>query len=377
MSISWGDYLTRGTQVDSLPSSPSYLFQFPACLEMPSFWEYLVSHGWCGLEIDGDLIDEIEEFEFWDKLFDLAFKQSSKINSNDDILFHNKMGVNVGYRKEGIMEFLETRQYIKSKHIEPQIAIPGYYDIVSDLFPFLSNIGSHILIGLARNLGLDPNSFLSLTDLMFHTGSGLVSKTEWLSSSVLRVCKYPADGKGDILFGEHTDTTFLTVGLLSQRPGFEVLDPVSNQWLNAEMEILKWWNLNCKTMNRHSAPNCTLIFLGELVSLLTNGLIPAVVHRVRSPSQGSRISCPLLIRGRPEAVIRWRCPSKFIHSNPEILLNRSCDLDGIDMGSLHRFLDMKRSKCGKEGAEHDFSWVLETANLKSLALAQQRVPSKE
>jgi isopenicillin N synthase-like dioxygenase len=219
-----------------------------------------------------------------------------------------------------------------------------------------------------------------------------------LSSSLLRVCKYPvmraepADSrtvtaatptdKSDsaIAFGSHTDTSFVTIGCSnSEAPGMEIFDQQAQSWVAVE-------DVNTYASAYLAAGSSSVsvtVFAGEFLEMMTGHLYKAAVHRVRAPKQeGScRISCPFLIRGRDRAVVGPCAPSNGTQAQardePQIQLRTDAspeaqdtifrsvctqttlpDLSGNSMKLLHKILDFKRAKCVKANEDNTSDWVL-------------------
>ena len=91
-----------------------------------------------------------------------------------------------------------------------------------------------------------------------------------------------------------------------------------------------------------------LVMVGECLQLVTGSVFRAAVHRVRAPSTGPRVSCPLLVRGRASAKV-GHCPraSGYRHPGGEEAVSALPDLSGLSMRLLHTLLDRKRAKCAE------------------------------
>jgi isopenicillin N synthase-like dioxygenase len=312
---------------------------------------------------------------------------------------------------------------------EPEIPIEDYSTSVDRLFQTLSKISIDLLKGLANRIGLHEDAFVSLTDLYDHL-EGCESITQapvlhsappidgTISASLLRVCRYPNDlferqsssstsstkaeeavnsdisddncgsgnsskfssgsgsaedgdennysgvkifseGAKEIQFGAHTDTSFLTLGIVSKTPGLEILRK-SEEWYPIEY-------FANKSPDAEPDDIKIVIFLGELLHMVTKGVYEACVHRVVSyrpsvldhsslqsnierdliisPDPLDRISCPFIVRGKLSATVRWRDPEVFVHPGGQAALTSLPDFDELNMKLLHKFLDIKRAKC--------------------------------
>ena len=146
----------------------------------------------------------------------------------------------------------------------------------------------------------------------------------------------------DEAFGAHTDTSFVTIGLRAARPGLQVLplDALSHpandrrrrQWVDVE-EALDDERASPAPL---TGPVVAVVLVGECLQVLTGGHFRAAPHRVvaglpshvhhtsssissssgtssGSRSGGGRVSCPFIVRGRPDAVVGLRDPRRGYH----------------------------------------------------------------
>jgi isopenicillin N synthase-like dioxygenase len=169
-----------------------------------------------------------------------------------------------------------------------------------------------------------------------------------LSSSLLRICSYPHESKNEsssLAFGSHTDTSFLTICPISSNPGLEVYDYIDSKWKCIEEE--------------HWTDTSVIVMAGEFLQMILKQHFTACIHRVRAPHAGVRYSCPLIMRGRPTALIS---PSqeKYKHKiETEDIRRCVADLDGVSMNDVHLLLDLKRQKCSREHRDSDEEdWIL-------------------
>jgi isopenicillin N synthase-like dioxygenase len=104
-----------------------------------------------------------------------------------------------------------------------------------------------------------------------------------------------------VAFAEHTDTTFVTVGVVSDQPGLELLVDEEAGWLAVE--------------RKHEPLRDMVVIVGEYLHLLTKGAFAATRHRVvfpRATAAGhgcARFSSPLLIRGHGKQRL-WTTPPR-------------------------------------------------------------------
>ncbi len=233
------------------------------------------------------------------------------------------------------------------------------------------------ITALAGAIGLDPNCFLDVVDVNDASNTRLLLTTiastvrqsaqsarqrpnpstfrvSEVSSSLLRVCSYPhpesnafankkvmgdtgdkAAPTKEIAFGAHTDTTLLTLGLLSDSPGLELYDKVLDNSDSGGAEYDRdgrggWLEVErvCREYTEHAEGGGKLrvvVFTGEVLQALTKSHYAATIHRVTVPllissadsrgttgttdgtfdgvpsgaaARGCRISCPFLVRGK-------------------------------------------------------------------------------
>ena len=313
----------------------------------------------------------------WETQFRTAFSQCTevKMRSGEYRSDRGTGGLAVGYRRDDNREFFETRltDDITSSVIPSLDDVPGHNETVLALCRTLGLVGYHLLSAIAKHgLLVDHRCITELTDLpvvlhnelsqevsstvragekaALHEYQGQSRLFPPLSSSVLRICSYPNVQQSihdDIAFGSHTDTSFLTISPCSSVPGVEVYDWSRSVWLSPEMD---------------RSSSCVIVFVGEMLEIITKRKFRAVVHRVRSPSfkqaEGettSRVSAPYLIRGLHKAVFS---PKNYNHPGGEEAVNELADLDGVTCREIHKILDFKRQRCAKSNENNPAEWVL-------------------
>ena len=95
------------------------------------------------------------------------------------------------------------------------------------VFESLSRAGNLVLAAIATEMGISPSIFFDVMD-------AAEIPQGHLTSSVLRVCKYsPGGRRHELAFGEHTDSSFVTVALCSTVPGLEIKS-ISGDWIKPE-----------------------------------------------------------------------------------------------------------------------------------------------
>jgi len=149
------------------------------------------------------------------------------------------------------------------------------------LFDALDELGGRLLKAIAVYLGLKPDAF-----------AGAVAE----GNSVLRLLHYPpVRGAGAaIRAGAHEDINAITLLLGAEEAGLEILDRDG-----------AWRAIN-------PPPGAVVVNIGDMLSRLTNDVLPSTTHRVVNPAparQGvARYSTPFFLHFRPDFVIETlRC----------------------------------------------------------------------
>lgn len=319
---------------------------------MPAFVSDLKSHGWTYIKVDSCIIDKLAN---WQNIFQNAFNQEEK-NKLLSGKYRSEKGVTLGYRKEIDKEFFETRMNADGA-VSPHFpAVDCYEEVVSEIMTLYASLASIVITAIAKSLGIDPYYFLDLTDIpdsnSNHSKNVALNVFEdELSSTLLRICHYPSPSPSSseaspkiLSFGSHTDTSLLTFGLLSSSPGLEVLDNARGSWVCVE--------------EAPSTPDIIVVVLvGEFLQVLIKSRFPPAVHRVMNSS--ARISCPGLVRCRPAAVVsslrRVNRDGEPLLHHPEAALPQ---LEGVEVRTLQRLLDLKRQQCMRRHRDSAEDWVL-------------------
>lgn len=319
----------------------------------------LLTHGWAALDISREC--SIDWHETYEKVFRLSPDAKASAGA-----YRNTQGVAVGYKHDEEREFLECHR-LTDGTFTPDFSksVPEYQEVTQSLYVFLSRCACAVLKGVAAVLELDPMVFLQLTDLSqegilpsvvtekgfdpeFHIADNCF---KGLSSSVLRVCMYNNTECRRVMFGAHTDTSFLTLGLSSLTPGLEVLDQVTDEWICPEL--------------MHGR-QCLTVFTGEYLQILTRQRFKAAVHRVAAFSTSIRISCPFLIRGRPGGIVEFDNEDYHHPGGPPVLARDYIpDLDGTPITTVQKLLDLKRGKCSRSHSSDVGDWVLSAYPINS------------
>ena len=317
----------------------------------------------------------------------------------------------------------------------------GFDAAMRGTIDLLSALGTVALNAIATDLGVHPRAFLSLLDAPPLTSSSAAvaatpttASTERkerdgdqppLSNAVLRICRYESEEAGAavappsapqsrggsgahagtdertasgaaVAFGEHTDSSFLTIAPCSAVPGLELLvassrrekggrgDPSRARSAKGEGGSAppRVWRMPEGEAACAACGGCAcIVMVGEFVNVLTRRSYPAAIHRVLRPraGAGARRSFPLLIRGRDDAIIATRkynlaalfaaaraaadasgCAGAEPDADAVIAAAEAgegplLNLDGLALGELHAFMAQRRARqtaerCGGAGA---------------------------
>jgi hypothetical protein len=145
-----------------------------------------------------------------------------------------------------------------------------------------------------------------------------------VSMSPHRLCRYSNGSKVETsernepksreIFGAHTDSTFITVVPVALVPGLEVYDEAEEKWYRPEKAARIQWENEERARDKDTTattevledgtmlPWCAryaIMIPGELLQLVSRSEVLAAVHRVVvTQEQSSRLSAPILVRGR-------------------------------------------------------------------------------
>jgi len=205
--MEWGNYLARGI---------SGILVFPWCeivnVSALKFSEYLLQHGFAVVLVDDEKMCE-EWSEQWNHVASEAFGIDD-IGKNYLMKENSENGRCIIYRKEGSREFFDIR-LISTESVNPMFSMK-FFQIFSSMRSQFKKISEIVLRSISELLFLPENYFSDLTD----TFASIPTSSP--SSSVLRLSKYETFSDLDcerLLFGSHTDTTFITISPVAAVPG--------------------------------------------------------------------------------------------------------------------------------------------------------------
>jgi isopenicillin N synthase-like dioxygenase len=132
--------------------------------------------------------------------------------------------------------------------------VRDFHDSTYALYTALDALGKKVLKAIAVYLKLDPEFFTDKVDF---------------GNSVLRLLHYPpVDQPGEsVRAGAHGDINVITLLLGAEEPGLQILDR-SGEWLPIT-----------------PPQDCIVCNIGDMLSRLTNGVLPSTLHRVINPAE--------------------------------------------------------------------------------------------
>ncbi len=161
-------------------------------------------------------------------------------------------------------------------NIWPQ-EIADFHDSTYALYTSLDNLGKKVLQAIAVYLKLDRDFFADKVDF---------------GNSVLRLLHYPpvtTPGES-VRAGAHGDINVITLLLGAEEPGLQLLDR-DGQWLPIT-----------------PPEDCIVCNIGDMLSRLTNGVLPSTQHRVINPAESRkdypRYSTPFFLHFNSPYVIK-------------------------------------------------------------------------
>lgn len=147
---------------------------------------------------------------------------------------------------------------------------------LTNIYDSLDQTSVHLLDALGIALDVPKNYFRDMID----TGN-----------SILRAIHYPPVGEappaGSIRAAAHGDINLITILMGATASGLQLLDR-DDQWLDVDTK-----------------PGQLVVDSGDMMSRITNEVIPATIHRVINPSESkeARFSMPFFVHPNPEAIL--------------------------------------------------------------------------
>lgn len=154
--------------------------------------------------------------------------------------------------------------------------VEGFQENLQNLYDELDKTSQILLEALGKALDVPQDYFKNMID----TGN-----------SVLRAIHYPPLGEappvGSIRAAAHGDINLITILMGATASGLQLLDR-DGEWLDVETK-----------------PGQLVVDSGDMMSRITNDIIPATIHRVINPddSASARYSMPFFVHPHPEAML--------------------------------------------------------------------------
>ena len=206
-----------------------------------------------------------------------------------------------------LKEFWHVGRELPKEHrlhsVYPENAWPdeieGFRAAYLELYDSLERCSNILLRGLALYLNQEEDIFTSVTDE---------------GNTILRSLYYPAFKDREIVPGAvraaaHEDINFITLLITSTSSGLQLLTR-DGEWLDVDAE-----------------PGEIVADSGDMLSRVTNGILPATTHRVINPDSDSseRYSMPFFVHPRPQSIL-----SVLDNCKGEGFPDPSPDITGID-----------------------------------------------
>jgi isopenicillin N synthase-like dioxygenase len=154
--------------------------------------------------------------------------------------------------------------------------IAGFENNLTNLYDELDKTSGYLLEALGKALDVPSNYFADMID----TGN-----------SILRAIHYPPVGEappvGSVRAAAHGDINLITILMGATASGLQLLDR-DGTWLDVETK-----------------PGQLVVDSGDMMSRITNEIVPATIHRVINPkdSKSARFSMPFFVHPHPEATL--------------------------------------------------------------------------
>jgi len=146
------------------------------------------------------------------------------------------------------------------------------------MYHFFKDIAITCLESIARSMNIDPNLFLNVCEKDF--------EPRLLGTSV-RVCRYKKKKENiGVLCREHTDTTLLSLGMVSSVPELQFYDKNKSEWITVEENLDE---------------THVIVFVGRILARMTAGYFQPAYHRVYRTKNEERLSFPFFLRPREDA----------------------------------------------------------------------------
>lgn len=285
----------------------------------------------------------------------------------------------VGYAEydSGSMKFLETRRERNTGDLLPTEAaeLLGTVDVsaLQSAFDIVTKVGKDVVRVAVAAGSVEHGAFYKegqaeierdqkilasqaatlLVNELIDDGrplSPVASGEGGVSMSPHRLCRYSEEKEGKVLsrevFGAHTDSSFVTIVPVAAVSGLEVYDEESEKWYRPELKARQHWEAEQASRGKDAKglydeldggdplpwhARYLAIMPGEFLQLATRDEVPSAVHRVvAAKGRPSRLSAPILLRGRPRTVFDT---DKYLGGTLGSALLQ--DADGLSMQDIH------------------------------------------
>ncbi len=174
-------------------------------------------------------------------------------------------------------EVSEDHPYFKyyPKNVWPT-EVANFQTDLQHLYDELDRTSAYLLEALGKALGVSNDYFAKMIEI---------------GNSILRPIHYPAIGEappvGSVRAAAHGDINLITILMGATASGLQLLDR-DGTWLDVETK-----------------PGQLVVDAGDMMSRITNEVIPATIHRVINPdsSTAERYSMPFFVHPHPEAML--------------------------------------------------------------------------
>lgn len=275
-----------------------------------------------------------------------------------------------GYRREreARSEFLELHCDSTGK-VRPALPaqLPALEPAACALSWALLGVAHSLLRLMARALQLPEHALAAPLDPPQREALAV----DGVLQSALRVCRYaqapappgaaPAARLSEVVFGEHTDSSLLTLALADRdAPGLQLrargaaaayaMGPdAAAGWDSVETAPAGW---RARGDGDDACCLDLIVMVGDFAQVLTKGFYPAASHRVvRAADMPARLSMPFLARPRAEFKLETAALEPRARAGEGKLLA----LDGVTCAQVRRLLDARGRKLHLQQLEEERS----------------------
>tara|TARA_B100000925_G_scaffold8886_1_gene6355 strand:+ start:18325 stop:19275 length:951 start_codon:yes stop_codon:yes gene_type:complete len=191
----------------------------------------------------------------------------------------------VGEKTPDLKEFFHVGRHVPEGHrfkkFYPHNVWPSevenFQKITTELYDQMDKTSEYLLQAIAEGLKIEKDFFKPMIDE---------------GNSILRSIHYPPlkglDSSNAVRAAAHGDINLITLLVGATDSGLELLDR-DGRWLPV-----------------HSSPGQIVVDTGDMMSRITNEVLPSTIHRVVNPdnSTSARFSMPFFVHPNPEAELK-------------------------------------------------------------------------